>query len=143
MSVKNNTNSILRGLDKYKTFLDGLTDEEFQRTPAEGVWSYSEVYSHILTANTGSLIAIERCLHGNKSSSGSLELIARLILFFGRLPPGKFKVPEKVGAMVRKITLEEARNDIINYSYRESAGKSKDQTSPSGNAKCTPMAALY
>lgn len=100
MSVKSNTDAILKDLDKYRNFLAGMSEEIFQRTPKEDVWSYSEVYSHILGSNTASLIAIERCVHGNKSGPGRLGFLARLVLFFGMFPPGaRLKAPEKVRAL--------------------------------------------
>jgi len=113
MSIDSTRDSILKALEKYREFLTGLDEEQFQKSPAEGVWSYSEVYSHILHANTGSLIAIERCMNEAKSSSGRMQLQAWLILFFGIFPPGKIKAPEKIAAMVQKISMEEACNGII------------------------------
>jgi hypothetical protein len=118
MSITRTAGSILKSLEKYLEFLSGLNEEHFQRCPAEGVWSLSEVYSHIISANKGSFIAIERCLHETKSLSGGSQWQARLILFFGIFPPGKIKAPEKVAAMVQKISTEEARNGIITLRER-------------------------
>jgi len=118
MNINNTTESILKALEKYREFLNHIDEAQFQKSPAEGVWSYSEVYSHILHANTGSLIAIERCMHDTKSSSGKLQWRAWFILFFGRFPYGKIKAPEKIAAMVQKISTEEARNGIIKLQGR-------------------------
>jgi hypothetical protein len=118
MNIKATTTSILNSLEKYREFLEGMDDEEFQRSPAEGVWSYSEVYSHIISADTGCIIAIERCMYEDKSSTGPMKWLARLILFTGVFPPWKLKAPEKVAAMVKKINLEEARNGIIKLRER-------------------------
>lgn len=112
MSIGRRVASVLEILGKYRNFLSGLSDEEFQGSPEEGVWSYSEVYSHVLYVNKSSLIAIERCAFGNKASSGSISWRAWLIFFLGRIP-ARTKAPDKVAAMVQKISLEDARNDII------------------------------
>jgi hypothetical protein len=112
MNIDRTVKSISDVLEKYNQFLSGLDEEEFQRCPSEGAWSYSEVYSHVLYVNKASLMAIERCIHG-KSSSGRLSWKAWLVFFSGRLPPWKMKAPEKVAAMVIKISPEEARNELI------------------------------
>jgi hypothetical protein len=112
MRIRATTESILQALEKYRAFLDGMDEEEFQKSPAEGVWSYSEVYSHIISADTGCTIAIERCMHEDKTSVGGIKWYSWLILFTGVFPP-RLKAPEKVAAMVKKITVEEARNGLI------------------------------
>jgi len=118
MNINNTTESILKIVDKYYEFLNGMDEDQFQKCPAEGAWSYSEVYSHILYTDTGGLIAIERCMNDTKSSSGRLQWQTWLILFFGMFPPGKIKAPEKIAAKVQKITTEEARNGIIKLRER-------------------------
>ncbi len=112
MSIGRRVAAVLEILGKYRDFLSGLSEEEFQRSPAEGIWSYSEVYSHVLYVNKSSLIAIERCAFGNKISSGRISWRAWLIFFLGKIPV-QTKAPDKVAAMVQKISLEDARNDII------------------------------
>ena len=44
-------------LDTYRNLLDTIPDDQFDVTPVDGGWSYSEVYSHILQATMGSTIA--------------------------------------------------------------------------------------
>lgn len=114
MNPGSTVKSILKLLDQYKAFLSEVTEEEFQRSPGDGIWSYSEVYSHVLQVNKSCMIAIERCAYGNKSSSGSLSWRAWFVLFFGRFPV-KLKAPDQIAAMVKKITIEDARNDIIKF----------------------------
>lgn len=111
--MSNITERILDAVKRYEDFLQDLTEEEFQRTPEEGVWSYAELYSHIFQANLGSLIAIERCLHGSKQVTGSPTFFGRLILFFGIFPPVKLKSPARM--IGTKITLEEAGNYIARF----------------------------
>jgi hypothetical protein len=118
MNIDNAGNSILRSLSRYLDFLRHIDEEQFQRSPSEGVWSYSEVYSHIISSDTGSLIAIERCMNDTKSSTGRMQWQAWLILFFGVFPPGKIKAPVQVAAMVKKIRVEEARDGIIKLKER-------------------------
>lgn len=134
MNVARTSRSVSDVLKKYKDFLTGLDEQEFQRCPAEGTWSYSEVYSHVLYVNKASIMAIERCIHKNKNSSGRLSWKAWLVFFSGRLPPWKMKAPENVAAMVSKISLEEARNELIKIQERL-PGLLPDLQKASGNAK--------
>ena len=113
MSISSTTKFILAAIDKYHEFLSKVDDEQFQVTPAENVWSYSEVFSHIIQADLRSLLAIQKCLYGKSGNSVSLPLISRAILFFGKFPPLKLKTPENLAALVKKMTREEARNDLI------------------------------
>ncbi len=108
--------SILKSIAEYEQLLNAVSEEEFVRSPAPDVWSYSEVFSHILQANLGSLIAIEKCICGTGIESAKRTgLMAWLILFFGRFPPVKLKVPEKLASSVTKMSCEEARNLIIKF----------------------------
>ena len=119
MSITSQQRSLLKSIAEYEDLLNTLTEEEFMRSPAEGVWSYSEVYSHIFQANLGSLIAIEKCIAGTGIESHKrIHWMAWLILFFGRFPPGKIKAPERVAAMVSKISTEEAKNLIVKFKKR-------------------------
>jgi hypothetical protein len=116
MSVKNTAEAILKILEKYHEFLTGIDEEQFQKSPAESVWSYSEVYSHIIYTDTRSLMAIEKSIHNGLP--GRMQLRTWLILSFGKFPPVKIKAPQKIGAMVQKISTEEARNGIIKLRER-------------------------
>ena len=119
MSSAAQQRSILKSVEIYSRFLGELSEEEFQKSPAEGVWSYAEVYSHIFKANLASLITVEQCINGTaeKSSAGTHWMV-RLILFFGRFPPGKYKVPASIAGFTAVITKEEARNLIIKFKTR-------------------------
>jgi hypothetical protein len=109
-------NAINIVLDEYRKRLDTITDDQFTETPPAGGWSYAEVYSHILQADLGSTIAMERCINGtcNPTTKG-LNLLGRFVLFFRRFPPVKIKVPAKTAAKMPavKISKEEAKNLII------------------------------
>jgi hypothetical protein len=113
MSVAASTQSILGAITEYQNFLTEVSEDEFQLAPAEKVWSYSEVFSHIIQANLRSLLAVQKCIYGKPGKSVNLPLTSRVILFFGRFPPVKIKAPESIAALVRKMTKEEARNDLI------------------------------
>ena len=119
MSIAAQQRSILQSVEKYGRLLEQISEEEFQLTPAEGVWSYSEVYSHIFKANLASLIAAEQCINGTaeKISAGTHWMV-RLILFIGRFPPGNYKVPASIADMTIKMSKEEARNLIIKFKSR-------------------------
>ena len=113
MSVSTTTKSILAAIETYYDFLGKVEEDEFQQSPAEEVWSYSEVFSHIIQANLRSLLAIQKCIYGKSPSRSSLSIVSRAVLFFGKFPPVKLKTPESLAALVKKITREEARNDLI------------------------------
>ena len=119
MSFQSQHRSLLAYLENYSAHLETLTEDEFQRSPADGVWSYSEVYSHVFQANLGSLIAAEKCVNGTaERNSERIHWLAGLILFTGFFPPGRIKAPLRIAAMVRKISKEEARNLIVKFRLR-------------------------
>lgn len=103
-------------LDSYRARLDCIPDEQFTTSPLKGGWSYAEVYSHILQATLAASISLERCTqtNGNTDKKG-LNLIGWAILFFGRFPPVKVKVPKSISAMIPavKMSKEDAKNMII------------------------------
>jgi hypothetical protein len=114
MSVKHDKKKILNSLKFYSAFLKTVNEETFVKTPEQGGWSFAEVYAHILSANFLSVIAIEKCL--NKTAAVKTrkpDWRVRLILFFGRFPPGKYKVPPVLEASVKKISKEEASNELV------------------------------
>ena len=114
MSINDNRKAIQKSIAVYEKLLSEFSGELFTRTPAEGVWSYAEVYSHIFTSSIGCCKAIESCAKGTAIENDEpLPLSIRLVLFFKRLPPGrKYKVPEKIAKDVRKITRNEAEELI-------------------------------
>lgn len=119
MSVSSQQRAILQSVKEYSRLLEEISEEDFQRSPAEGSWSYAEVYSHIFKSNLYSLIAAEQCINGTaeKSSAGT-NWAVRLILLFGRFPPGKYKVPASIENLTAKISKEEARNLIVKFKTR-------------------------
>ena len=116
MTITQNRKAIEAEFDVYRNRLDAIPDDLFTETPPGGGWSYAEVYSHVLQANLGSTIAMERCINGTcQPTTSGLNWLGRLVLFFGRFPPGKIKEPAKVSAKMPsvKLTKEEARNLLI------------------------------
>lgn len=114
MSLVSNKPKLLKSLDFYLQFLKGVSDEDFEKSPAYGVWSLGQVYSHIIGANMMSHIALEKCL--NKTAeikTRKPHWQVRLILFLGRFPPGKIKAPAAIAAAVKSFTKEEASNQLI------------------------------
>jgi hypothetical protein len=103
-------------LDTYRNRLDIIPDEVFNVTPPGGGWSYAEVYSHILQADLGSTIALEKCTQSNwRPTSKGRSLLGLLVLSFGRFPPVRLKVPKSLAAKIpaKNISKEEARNLLI------------------------------
>ena len=103
-------------LDIYRKRLDTIPDDLFAETPPDGGWSYAEVYSHIISADISSSIAVEKCtLSSCVPTSKGRSLVGLFVLSFGSLPPVKVKVPQEVSAITpaKKITKEEAKNLLI------------------------------
>jgi hypothetical protein len=116
MNISPTRKAIEAAFDEYRNRLDTIPEEQFTETPPGGGWSYAEVYSHILQADLGSCVAMERCINGTcGQTTKGLNMLGRLVLFFGRFPPVKIKVPEKTSAKMPalKISKEEARNLLI------------------------------
>jgi hypothetical protein len=107
--------SIQRIVSTYKAMLTSINEEEFQRTPPIGGWSYSEVYAHIFDSSLLSLLAVQKCLNGDGIKEKT-HFSARVILFFGMLPPGKrYKVPKKLMDRAKKINLTAAQHFIDDF----------------------------
>lgn len=116
MNIGATRKKIEQALDTYRSRLDTIPDDLFTVVPPGGGWSYSEVYSHILQANLGSSIALEKCMMKNCVPTGKGRTIQGLmVLTFGRFPPVKVKVPKAIAEKipVKNITKEEARNLLI------------------------------
>jgi hypothetical protein len=119
MSIAELKTSILNSVNEYSNFIINVSEEDFQKNPEGGGWSYSEVYSHLFQSNLGSLIAAEKCINGTgERSRKRANWVVRAILFFGYLPPGKIKAPARIAAMVSKIDKEQARNLIVRFKSR-------------------------
>lgn len=119
MSVERSYHSILKTVKVYEDLLKNISEDIFSVNPSDGVWSYSETFSHIFQSNLASLIAIDRCMvKTDAKKSDRLHWLVWLILFFGRFPPGKIKAPERIASMVKKIDVEEARSLIIKFKSR-------------------------
>ena len=115
MNIGETRKKIEEVLDIYRSRLDTIRDDLFTETPPGGGWSYAEVYSHILQADLGAMIALEKCIKNGRPSSTGRNMLGLLVFLFGSLPPWKTKVPEKLEASIpaRKISKEEARNMLI------------------------------
>lgn len=114
MSVLSNKKQLEKVLKFYNEFLNTVNEETFTATPPSGGWSYAEVYSHITNVNYISAIAAEKCLCKiAEVKTRKPDWRVRLILFFGKFPPGKIKAPATVEASVKRISKEEAANLLV------------------------------
>lgn len=105
----------------YSKLLTQIPAADFQTTPPDGGWSYSEVYCHIFDASILSLYQLEASTNG-KGEKKPTHFIVKLILFFGRLPrQQKYKVPKRLESRVKKITIEEAAEFISQFLIRLTA----------------------
>ena len=114
MSIVANKNKLLKSIKFYSDFLKTVDEETFLLSPPDVGWSLSEVYSHILSVNFFSRIAMEKCL--NKTAeikTRKPDWRVRLILFLGKFPPGKLKAPDQIASVVKKISKEDASNQLI------------------------------
>lgn len=110
--------SIAKLIDRYEQKLASVPDAEFNLTPRIGGWSYSEVYSHIFDSSILSVYAIQKCIDGDGKKIGD-KLGAKLVLFFGALPPGKkYKVPPKLAMRVKKIDFTTAEKLIDDFGFQ-------------------------
>jgi hypothetical protein len=114
MDVKSVYSSLHKIADAYRLKLTSIPDVQFKQTPPVGGWSYSEVYSHIWDASLLSLEPIKNCIKGVGKNEPT-KLIPRLILFFGSLPPGRYKVPKRIESRVKKITKRDAEELIDQF----------------------------
>lgn len=119
MRTERQYRSLLKTLVVYEDLLAQLSEEDFAQSPPDGSWSYSETYSHIFQSDLVSLIATEKCILGTGvHSRSSIHWLAWIILLIGRFPPGKIKAPERIAAMVTKISREDARNLMRKFKTR-------------------------
>ncbi|MEJ7694854.1 DinB family protein [Daejeonella sp.] len=126
MSVNSHYKSLIKAVEQYETLLQEVSEDVFVQSPADGGWSYSETFSHIFKSNLASLIAVEKCFLGTgilHEKRANWKVWA--ILFLGRLPPGKFKAPERLASMVIILSKEEAANLIVKFRKRLSELKDK------------------
>lgn len=104
MNIKNIARRTENILSTYEEFLGTIAEKDFQTNPQAGVWSYSEVYSHIFTANQACFMAIENCIDGKaEQTEEKAKISGRVILFLGLFPPVKIKAPKRIAEMVQKI----------------------------------------
>ncbi len=119
MSINQTASQIVQATARYEAFLATLSDADFQRNPADGVWSYAEVYSHIFVANLSSLLVLKKCIEGTAEENNKpTHFAVWLILFLGKFPPGKIKAPARIAAMVKKINPAEAQQLMRNFSQQ-------------------------
>ncbi|PST84026.1 hypothetical protein C7T94_04625 [Pedobacter yulinensis] len=95
-------------LETYQQVLQHLPAEEFSRRPFSGGWSRSEVFWHILDATHLSLQTARDCAEGHGKVRRT-PLATRIILFFGSLPPGRYKMPAMLASRSRSCSAHEAQ----------------------------------
>lgn len=120
MNIGGTRKKIEEVLDVYRNRLDIIPDDLFMVTPPGGGWSYAEVYSHILQADLGAMMALEKCIKNCKPNSAGRSTLGLFVFLFDSLPPWKTKVPEKLEARIpaTKIGKEEVRNMLIKCRQR-------------------------
>ena len=100
--------SIKTTTDAYRKRLKEVQPAAFNLNPADGGWSYAEVYAHIFDLSLLSLEAIDSCMSG-EAKQRNTPFITKVILYFGAFPPAmKFKVPKQFESRVKKISIAEA-----------------------------------
>lgn len=131
-------NSIRQITDAYRERLARVQPTKYHQTPADGGWSYSEVYAHIFDLSILSLEAIERC-NSVEAKQRKTPFITRAILFLGAFPPAvKFKVPKQFESRVKKIEMKDARalidafasKLVVSASFVEKTDKTRKTAHP-------------
>ncbi|MES2828369.1 MAG: DinB family protein [Bacteroidota bacterium] len=108
MSIERDYNTILKTVSTYRKKLASFSEDQWQLTPPIGGWSYSEVYFHIFDASILTLETLADAAKGNGKEKRT-SFIAKVILFFAGLPPGKkFQAPQRLTERLKKISREEA-----------------------------------
>lgn len=110
MSLLAIQSAIENSVKEYTNLLNAVSEEQFQRTPAPGVWSYAEVFAHLFRSNLLMFPVIKKCADGEAiEDHHRMKLAYQLVLFFRRYPPTmKFKVPPKLEHLVEKINKPQA-----------------------------------
>lgn len=110
MKTEKHIRRLLNAISLYERGLERYSEPLFRYTPAEGVWSLSEVYSHIMITGILGLASAEKCIRGEAHDRPrSSWWPGKLLLFAGRFPPFvHFKVPKQLENTVKKISPEEA-----------------------------------
>jgi hypothetical protein len=124
MNVTTIETSLHKIADAYRLKLSVISDLQFQETPPIGGWSYSEVYFHIWDASMLSFELVKNCANGIGKDRPT-KLIPRLILFFGSLPPAKYKAPDQLAERLKKVTKAEAVTLIDNFIQELEQARSK------------------
>lgn len=114
MNPNKHLRAIQKSMNAYRSTLNKMNEDLFSKTPLSGGWSFSEVYSHIFDSSLLSLRAIQACVKG-EGKSATTPFAAKAILFFGRFPPGRYKVPKRLAERVKKITIPEAEQLIRDF----------------------------
>lgn len=114
MSIQASASSIRDAIAMYLAWLKDIEEEDFVKPPPGGGWSYSEVFCHVNQVNVRSMLAAERCIYARTGlrSSGP-NFLARLILYARRFPPLRIKAHPKVLAIVKTVSKEEAKNEML------------------------------
>lgn len=113
MNIHSYSKDLNKAIQFYLDKLPSITEENFQKTPKLGEWSYSEVYQHLIAANGISLTGLEKCLDGTaKLIDRPTDWRVRLILYLGKLPPGDFKIPAILESTIKKIDKAEAERGM-------------------------------
>ena len=114
MNLNKERKSIEAALDDYRSMLETIPDDVFTETPADGGWSYAEVYSHITKATLGASIALERCTHGScEPTKKGLTLAGWYMMLTGTLLRSKAPAELEAKIPALKISKEEAKNALI------------------------------
>lgn len=119
MSIQESVVSIKDAIGVYLNWLKELDEDDFVKPPPSGGWSYSEVCCHVIQVNVRSILAVEKCIYAKPNLRGTgPNLIARLILYLGRFPPVKIRSAPNIAGIVKPVSKEDARNDLILFANK-------------------------
>ncbi|MCD0487549.1 DinB family protein [Pedobacter sp. MC2016-14] len=117
MAIATVQSSLQEIIKTYLSELERIDDGLFNISPPIGGWSPSQVYSHIWEASYLTLLTMEDCIEG-RGKIKPTAFTVKLILFFGALPPGKYKAPDMLKGLDKNISKAEARQLIAKFKRR-------------------------
>lgn len=97
--------------DRFLLKVANVSDEQFNKIPAEGKWSLGQTFYHMYFAEVGTIKMIQKNLRENKvlKKTAYSDVFRNILLVITLRLPIKFKAPAVVSKVVETITFDEVR----------------------------------
>jgi hypothetical protein len=104
--------------DRWVAGLDEYEEASWRKAPAPGVWSMSQVYTHILEVGALALDRIRVC-HERAEGRPKKTLAGKLVYLIGGLPPIRVKAPKSVNnAPAHPESKDVVRDALLSFKAR-------------------------